>query len=264
MYRFVYKCKHQNKKKDELTVSELNEAENILIRLIQNESFNGIEDKGILSLNPTIDCGIIRTKTAIFQREDTSEFRTPAILPSDYPLIKSLIMEEHKLKGHVGVSHVLNSLRERFWILAGRRVVSSVLKTCITCKRYSNKNVNPPAPPLPRDRVLDASVFQITGIDYTGPIFLRDYKNAWICLFTCAVYRCVHLELVTSLTTDTFLQAFHRFSARRGKPSIIYTDNGTNFVGACNALASIEFNEIGKKGANERIIWKFISPGAPW
>ncbi|XP_035215393.1 uncharacterized protein LOC118188973 [Stegodyphus dumicola] len=173
-------------------------------------------------------------------------------------------MEEHKLKGHVGVSHVLNSLRERFWILAGRRVVSSVLKTCITCKRYSNKNVNPPAPPLPRDRVQDASVFQITGIDYAGPIFLRDYKKAWICLFTCAVYRCVHLELVTSLTTDTFLQAFHRFSARRGKPSIIYTDNGTNFVGACNALASIDFNEIGKKGANERIIWKFISPGAPW
>ncbi|XP_035230198.1 uncharacterized protein LOC118202156 [Stegodyphus dumicola] len=141
-------------------------------------------------------------------------------------------MEEHKLKGHVGVSHVLNSLRERFWILAGRRVVSSVLKTCITY--------------------------------YAGPIFLRDYKKAWICLFTCAVYRCVHLELVTSLTTDTFLQAFHRFSARRGKPSIIYTDNGTNFVGACNALASIDFNEIAKKGANERIIWKFIPPGAPW
>ncbi|XP_035205733.1 uncharacterized protein LOC118180772 [Stegodyphus dumicola] len=90
MCRFVYNCKHQNKKKkkDELTVSELNEAENILIRLIQNESFNGIEDKRILSLNPFIDCGIIRTKTAIFQREDTSEFRTPAILPSDHPLIK--------------------------------------------------------------------------------------------------------------------------------------------------------------------------------
>ncbi|XP_035230937.1 uncharacterized protein LOC118202839 [Stegodyphus dumicola] len=93
MCRFVYKknCKHQNKKKDELTVSELNEAENILICLIQNESFNGTEDKQNLSLNPFIDCGIIRTKTAIFQREDTSEFRTPAILLSDHPLIKSLI-----------------------------------------------------------------------------------------------------------------------------------------------------------------------------
>ncbi|GBM65669.1 hypothetical protein AVEN_217658-1 [Araneus ventricosus] len=75
---------------------------------------------------------------AIFQRDDTSEFRTPVILPSDHPLVKSLVMEEH-----IGVSHVLNSLRERFWILAGRRVVSSVLKTC---KRYSSKNVNPPPP----------------------------------------------------------------------------------------------------------------------
>ncbi|GBM65941.1 hypothetical protein AVEN_152158-1 [Araneus ventricosus] len=147
--RFVYNCKHQNKKKDGLTVSEINEAENLLIRLIQCESFHGIEDKRIISLNPFIDHGIIRTKTAIFQRDDTSEFRTPAILPSDHPLVKSLVMEEHKLKGHIGVSHFLNSLRERFWILAGRRVVSSVLKTRITCKRYSSKNVNPPPPPLP-------------------------------------------------------------------------------------------------------------------
>ncbi|GBM96802.1 hypothetical protein AVEN_8164-1 [Araneus ventricosus] len=122
-------------------------------------------------------------------------------------------MEEHKFKGYIGVSHVLNTLRIRFWILAGRRVVSSVLKTC---KRYSSKNVNPPAPPLPGDRVQDASVFQITGIDYAGPILLREYQNAWICLLTYAVYRCVHLELVTSSTTDTFLQAFHRFVARRG------------------------------------------------
>ncbi|GBM69388.1 hypothetical protein AVEN_131552-1 [Araneus ventricosus] len=173
-------------------------------------------------------------------------------------------MEGHKLKGHIGVSHVLNSLRERFWILAGRRVISSVLKTFITCKRYSSKNVNPPAPPLPGDRVQDASVFQITGIDYARPILLREYQKAWICLFTCAVYRCVHLELVTPLTTDTFLQAFHRFVARRGKPSIIYTDNGTNFVGAYNALASIDFNKVSRQGADERIIWKFIPPGALW
>ncbi|GBO00420.1 hypothetical protein AVEN_124792-1 [Araneus ventricosus] len=204
---------------------------------------------------------MVRTKTAIFQRDDTSEFRTPAILPSDHPVVRSLIMEENKLKGHIGDSHVLNSLRERFWILAGRRVLSSVL---ITCKLYSSKNVNPPAPPLPGDRVQDASVFQITGIDYAGPVLLREYQNAWICLFTCAVYHCVNLELVTSLTTDTFVQAFHRFVARRGKPSIIYTDNGTNFVGACNALASIDFNEVSRKGADKRIIWKFIPPGAPW
>ncbi|GBM85858.1 hypothetical protein AVEN_192596-1 [Araneus ventricosus] len=261
--RFVYNCKHQNKKKDELAVSEINEAENLLIRLIQCESFHRIEDKRIISFNPFIDHWIIRTKTAIFQRDDTSEFRTPDILPSDHPLVKSFIMEEHKLKGHIGVSHVLNSLRERFWILAGRRVVSSVLKTCITCKRYSSKNVNLPAPPLPGDRVKDASVFQITGIDYAGPILLREYQKPWICLFTCAVYLCVHLELVTSLTTDKFLQAFHRF-ARRGKPSIIYKDNGTNFVGACNALASIDFNEFQGRDLTSALFGSSFPPGAPW
>ncbi|GBN32834.1 hypothetical protein AVEN_94654-1 [Araneus ventricosus] len=109
------------------------------------------------------------------------------------PLVRNFAMEEHKLKGHIGVSHVLLSLREWFWILAGRRVVSSVFKTCITCKRYSSKKVNPPAPTLPGHRVQDASVLQIISIDYAGTILLREYQKAWIWLFTCAVYLCVNL-----------------------------------------------------------------------
>ncbi|GBM00191.1 hypothetical protein AVEN_176425-1 [Araneus ventricosus] len=92
--RFVQNCKHQNKKKDELTVSEINEAESFLIRLIEYESFHGIEDKWIISLNPFIDHGIVRAKTAVFQRDDISEFRTHAILPSDHSLVRSLVIEE--------------------------------------------------------------------------------------------------------------------------------------------------------------------------
>ncbi|GBO33831.1 hypothetical protein AVEN_201914-1, partial [Araneus ventricosus] len=44
----------------------------------------------------------------------------------------------------------------------------------------------------------------------------------------------VHLEIVNSCSTDAFIGALKRFIARRGKPSDIYSDNGTNFVGANN------------------------------
>ncbi|XP_055932055.1 uncharacterized protein LOC129962334 [Argiope bruennichi] len=69
-------------------------------------------------------------------------------------------------------------------------------------------------------------------IDLAGSLFLRDNKKSWACLFTCAVYRAVHIELVTSLYTQSFLLALRRFIARRGRCSIIYCENGSNFVDA--------------------------------
>ncbi|UYV74936.1 hypothetical protein LAZ67_12001839 [Cordylochernes scorpioides] len=69
-------------------------------------------------------------------------------------------------------------------------------------------------------------------------------KKAWIVIFTCAVYRGVHLEIVTSLSMEAFLQAFRRFIARRGRPLIVYSDNGTNFKGMANALKKIDFSRL--------------------
>lgn len=71
--------------------------------------------------------------------------------------------------------------------------------------------------------------------------FFAGGNKAYICLFTCAIYRVVHLELTTSLSTKGFLEALRRFIARRGSPSIIYSDNG-NFVGTSNLLRGINFS----------------------
>src|SRR6185503_14731085 len=93
--------------------------------------------------------------------------------------------------------------------------------------------------------------------------------KAWICLFTCMATRAIHLELVSSLSTDGFLNAFRRFIARRGKPSHMYSDNGTNFVGAANHLENhlIYFKEALDKGSQspwfldlDRIHWSFSPP----
>lgn len=85
-----------------------------------------------------------------------------------------------------------------------------------------------------------------------------------IVLFTCAVFRAVHLELVTALSTDAFLQTLRRFIARRGRPSVIYSDNGTNFVGAENALSNINWEVISSTVATQKIRWKFNPPSAAW
>ena len=52
------------------------------------------------------------------------------------------------------------------------------------------------------------------------------------CIFTCLRTRAVHIEVAHTLSTDSFIDALQRFIGRRGKPEIVYSDNGTHFVGA--------------------------------
>ncbi|XP_025997421.1 uncharacterized protein LOC113005763 [Solenopsis invicta] len=81
----------------------------------------------------------------------------------------------------------------------------------------------------------------------------------------------VHLELVSDLTSDGFLAALRRFNARRGIPEHIYSDKGTNFVGANNKLKEVyvlinseEHKTLVNQFANQhRIKWHFIPPLAP-
>jgi hypothetical protein len=90
-------------------------------------------------------------------------------------------------------------------------------------------------------------------------------------IFVCFVTKAVHIEVVTSLTTDAFLAALRRFIARRGKPKTIYSDNGTNFQGAANQLykiykmlqSSSEIVKVQDFLAKEGCDWKFIPPHAP-
>ena len=70
--------------------------------------------------------------------------------------------------------------------------------------------------PLPGHRDRDALVFEVTGVDVAGPLYLKEGGKTWILLFTCAVYRVVHLELIMSLPTKGFSLGQKMFIARRG------------------------------------------------
>ena len=56
------------------------------------------------------------------------------------------------------------------------------------------------------------------------------------CLFTCATTRAIHLELSYDMTASSFINVLRRFLARRGPVKWIYSDNGTNFLGAQRIL----------------------------
>ncbi|GBM65291.1 hypothetical protein AVEN_15374-1 [Araneus ventricosus] len=155
-------------------------------------------------------------------------------------------------------------LRERYWIIRARKAIKNVLYNCIICKRFKAKSMSSELTPLPPDRVTDCAPFEIVGIDLAGPLFLKNEGKVSIDLFTCAVYRAIHLELVNSLSSDAFLLALRRFIARRGRPRTVYCDNGTNFRGASNDLSNLNWSKILKETRLPKIFWKFIPPTEAW
>ncbi|XP_035211824.1 uncharacterized protein LOC118185963 [Stegodyphus dumicola] len=227
---FRYYDNLKNKEKNltpDVSVDELENAEKALCRLVQKESFTGINDPAIRALRPIVDRnGILRAKTNVLQRQDNENFRYPIILPSKHLLVERLIYEKHLELQHAGVSTLMTNLRENFWILKSRKKVEV-------------------EPGFPReDRVKEGATFEVVGVDLAGPLYLRERSKAWIVLYTCAIYRAIHLELVTSLSTETFIQSLRRFIARRGRPYVIYSDNGTNFVGTNSVLKKVNWNAI--------------------
>ncbi|GFX09833.1 integrase catalytic domain-containing protein [Trichonephila clavipes] len=131
---------------------------------------------------------------------------------------------------------------------------------------------------LPKHRVTLERPFFSCGIDYAGPVLIKCNKGrgtkstkGYIALFVCLATKAVHIEAVGDITTDSFIAALRRFSAHRGAPRHIYSDNGTNFVGARRKLdeirklwLSLPTNEaISYYLSKSSIDWHFIPPSSP-
>ncbi|GFY11809.1 integrase catalytic domain-containing protein [Trichonephila clavipes] len=72
------------------------------------------------------------------------------------------------------------------------------------------------------------------------------------------------MELVTSLSTESFILALRRFISRRGRPFTIYSDNGKNLVGTSNELKNIDWKKVKDYGSLKKINWKLNPPSSPW
>ncbi|UYV66382.1 hypothetical protein LAZ67_4001500 [Cordylochernes scorpioides] len=127
---------------------------------------------------------------------------------------------------------------------------------------------------LPMHRIVKSNPFTKIGIDFAGPFLMKPNikrskvkLKSYVALFVCFCTKAIHIEIVSDLSSAAFLAALKRFISRRGKPSDIFSDNGTNFRGANNILREhfgiLKASTIQKFISNERINWHFIPPSAP-
>ena len=118
-----------------------------------------------------------------------------------------MIIDCHIRSHHCGVKGTLAELRSRFWISKGRQHVKKILKKCIVCKKLESKPFSDPSTaPLPKFRVSEAPPFSSVGVDFAGPLYMKEANGkmvkCYICLFSCCVTRALHLELVQDLTSE--------------------------------------------------------------
>ncbi|XP_011700862.1 PREDICTED: uncharacterized protein LOC105457721 [Wasmannia auropunctata] len=286
---YCLRFRHPNKRVGPLCAKEIDEAETRILKIVQNAQFPS-EIKGLTNENPTIkgkianlspfidSDGLIRVGGRIQKSELAFSRKHPILLPSRHNLTDRIIHETHERHHHAGIQTTLYILRQKYWLIDGRNQVRKIVRACVKCFRFDASAVEYKMGSLPAARVREAVPFTNTGVDFCGPFFIKEKKHrnrarvkVYVCVFVCMAIKAVHLEIVSDLSSDGFLAALRRFVARRGLPAHVYSDNGTNFVGANNQLKELyallnseEHQNLVNRFANERrIVWHFIPPVAP-
>ena len=159
------------------------------------------------------------------------EAKHPILLPKLSHISSLLVQEAHRKVGHMGRNAMIAHLRERFWIIGVNSLCKKVVSGCVICRKYNSKPLGQKMADYPTDRVTSGEpAFHRCGVDFMGPIEVkvkRSKVKRWVMLFTCLSSRAVHLEICTSLETDSCINAIRRFLCRRGQVKSIISDNGS-------------------------------------
>lgn len=291
VYAYVYKFGGINisNRKGPLTTEDVKKGTQLLIRMVQKSNFPAEyqslvkkesinSSSSLISLNPFVDnSGLLRVGGRLQNAALDFNSQHPVILPKQHPLTDSIINYFHEKNMHAGPQSLLATIRLQYWPIGGRKEVSRVINKCVRCIRLRPQVVEHIMGNLPQDRVQGHRAFLVSGVDYCGPLFYRSEIRTrapikcYICLFICFATKAVHLELVRDLSTQSFLAALRRFISTRGRPTTIWSDNATNFVGSKNELQELRrlflsqqhIEAVHDQCLEDGIDWKFIPPRSP-
>lgn len=186
--------------------------------------------------------GLIRVGGRLKRSNLNYRTKHPILIPQRCHFTE-LIIRHYRLLLHGGTGVTLLMISQRYWIISGRAAVRRVVNTCGPCSKYRASNPQPFVADLYVARVTLQRPFYNVGMDYGGPFLVKEshrrgaqtYK-AYMALFMCMAVKAVHLEIVSDLSTESFLAALDRVTSCRGIPANIYTDCGTNYVGAAKQI----------------------------
>lgn len=271
-----------------ITATEMNTALRCCIKLTQQYYFttelqqlskSSPVSSSLNRLAPFLDLeGLCRVGGRIRHSILPYDQKHPILLPKKSHLSGLIVDYLHKSYLHVGPRTLQSLLGRRYWIPGARSFIRSRIFRCLPCYKLRAKPVPPKMGDLPDARVIPSRPFLRCGIDFGGPIIIRESlrrkaqtSKAYFCLFCCMATKAVHLEVVSHLSTEAFLAALQRFVSRRGLCAELFSDNGTNFVGAARHLREVQTflnssdnqDTLSSLLAPDGITWHFNPPSAP-
>ncbi|XP_015230163.1 PREDICTED: uncharacterized protein LOC107084718 [Cyprinodon variegatus] len=269
-----------------ITVGEIDRVSNIITRTVQEETY--MEEIKLIQkekkipkssplhrLDPFIDeHGLLRVGGHLHHSSLNRTEKNPVIIPGQHHVAALIIRHCHEQVHHQGSHFTEGAVHTSgFWIVGCKRKVSSILNQCVTCKRLRAPLIVQKMANLPADRLTTDPPFTNVGLDVFGPWHISSrrarggllYSKRWAAMFTCMSVRAVHIEVIESHDTSSFINAFRRFLAVRGPVKHIRSDRGTNFVGACKELripCNIDDSTVKTYLLNQGVTWIFNPPHA--
>ncbi|XP_062557014.1 uncharacterized protein LOC134221856 [Armigeres subalbatus] len=271
-----------------ITVSELEAGEWLIVKHLQRihyrQEFAHLEEKGtptkqgpLQHLSPIIEDGLIRVVGRISLADLPQDQRRPILIPREHFFGKIILNHIHRRNLHAGMETIVADFQRQYWMRSLRKTAKAVVNKCILCARARPRKFQQQMGQLPRPRVNPSPAFTHTGVDLCGPFYILPSPRAktkmavYVCIFVCFSTKAVHLEVVENQSAGAFIAALMRFTALRGRPEVIYSDNGRNFVRANKELAELAQtynnelfqNELVGIAATKGINFSFIPPRSP-
>jgi hypothetical protein len=278
---FTSKAMRVKQKPHSLVEAKL-KAVQAIIRAVQHEVYASelsrlensecvLSSSSLVNLDPFLDRdGLIRVGGRLGLSDLEYSQKHPVVLPKSHHVSQLVIGYYHKLVAHQGRGLTINSIRSNgFWIVCCSKVVSSFIHHCVTCRKQRGKVMGQKMSAIPPERTETNPPFTVCGMDCFGPFHVTEYrrqKKVYGIIFTCFALRAVHIELVSDLSTDSFINALRCFIAVRGNVQEMHCDRGSNFVGGCkelhDALHSIQDSEVRAAFAKYNCNFTFNTPTA--
>ncbi|XP_071991443.1 uncharacterized protein [Engystomops pustulosus] len=266
------------------SVSNLEQSKHAILRLVQQETYvkeieNIAKHKNISNvsplwkLDPFMDNdGLLRVGGRLKEASLDFAEKHPIIIPAHHHIATLLVQHFHDQTKHQGRLLTEGALRVAgIWIVGGKRCVSKVIFNCVICRKLRGMFQTQKMANLPIDRLSMVPPFTNVGLDVFGPWTIstrRTRKNEsnckrWAVLFTCMSIRAIHIEVIESMDTSSFINALRRFIAIRGPVKHIRSDRGSNFVGAVRTLnipCNLDTLRVERYLSEQGCTWTFNPP----
>ncbi|KAL0153706.1 hypothetical protein M9458_050984 [Cirrhinus mrigala] len=268
------------------SAENFSKAKTVILQAVQEETYateiaciksgkNLPKTSPLISLNPFIDNqGLLRVGGRISAAKLDQDEKNPLIIPGKHHVGALLVRHYHHQTQHQGRLLTEGAVRAAgLWVIGGKRLVNNILYHCVLCRKLRGHLQTQKMASLPADRMCTDPPFTNIGLDVFGPWSIHArrtrgglaHDKRWAVIFTCLSVRAVHIEVIESLDTSSFINALRRFFALRGPVKEIRSDRGTNFIGACKELqipSNIDEKSVQKYLAEHGCSWVFNPPHA--